>query len=378
MKSLKYIVFIVALYMIPAKSGSMLLGNHQEPFHLNMALQKDTLRSPQINDYFENLVRAGFSGAMLVARQGEIIYKNAHGLKSSISRDSLTTHSSFQLASVSKQFTAAAIMKLKEWGVLEYSDKVKKHIPEFPYPEVTIRQLLVHRSGLSEYTYFMDKHVTDRRNFIGNDDVLNYMMKHKPAPYYRAGRAFNYRNTNYMLLASVVERITEMSFPEFMKGQFFQPLNMQHAFVFTGNKDFNRPYITRGHHYKWRLYHKHYLDGVYGDKGIYASVEDLFKWDRALYTNKLLKQSTLRKAFKPGSPDRHYKNYGFGWRMRKDNSGQTFYYHPGWWHGYKTLYVRIPKTQSSIFILSNEVYNHFMSTYPKLIKLLKKRPELPA
>lgn len=377
MKFLKYITFIFALGLIPVQSGSMLLGNYQEPFRLDLRLKQDPGRSNKIHRYFNRMVRSGFNGSMLVTHKGNIIYKNAHGIKNAITRDSLTVQTPFQLASISKQFTAAAIMKLQEWGILNYDDKVAAHLPGFPYPEITIRQLLVHRSGLMEYTYFMDKHIADKSTYITNADVLAKINKHAPAPYFKPDTHFDYRNTNYVLLASIVEHVSGMSFPDFLHAHFFAPLEMDNSFVMNGkNNKQAQANATTGYYYKWRSFRKFFLDGVYGDKGVFSSVEDLFKWDRALYTNKILKQSTLQEAFKPGSPDRRgNRNYGFGWRMREYSGKDTIYYHPGWWRGYKTLYVRIPETQSAIFILTNELYYRFMSTYPYLIRLLNEETE---
>ncbi|MDX5437422.1 MAG: beta-lactamase family protein, partial [Pontibacter sp.] len=149
--------------------------------------------------------RRGFNGTVLVTKYDQVIYKGAFGYTDFQRKDSLHTTTAFQLASVSKQFTAMAVMMLKEQGKLRYEDSVQQYIPGFPYQGITIRQLLTHRSGLSNYTYFSDELWPDRRVPITNEDVLQLMEEHQPAVYYLPDTHFDYSNTGYALLASIVE-----------------------------------------------------------------------------------------------------------------------------------------------------------------------------
>ena len=163
----------------------------------------------QVDSLFRHLhKKKGFNGTVLVTKYDQIIYRGAFGYADFKTKDTLSTQTVFQLASVSKQFTAVAVMMLKEQGKLNYDDSLQVYIPDFPYKGITIKQLLTHRSGLPNYTYFSDKLWPDRKVDLNNDDVLSMMAVHKPNIYYQPDRTFSYSNTGYALLASVVEKAT--------------------------------------------------------------------------------------------------------------------------------------------------------------------------
>ncbi|WP_299821532.1 serine hydrolase domain-containing protein [uncultured Pontibacter sp.] len=298
--------------------------------------------------------KKGFNGAVLVTKYDQVIYKGAFGYADFQRKDTLRTHTAFQLASVSKQFTAMAIMLLKEQGKLTYEDSVQQHLPQFPYRGITIRQLLTHRSGLPNYTYFSDKLWSDRNKAITNDDVLHLMEAHQPQVYYQPGTRFDYSNTGYFLLASIVEKVAGMPFSTYLEQHVFSPLHMNHTFTYNQSIAEKAPNVATGHTGGRRKRSPDYLDTVLGDKGIYSTVEDLYKWDQALYTNKLVKQETLREAFTGSRLERKKEeDYGFGWRIRPLDNGDTVVYHGGLWHGYATYLQRNPKDHSALIVLSN-------------------------
>ncbi|MCX2740835.1 serine hydrolase domain-containing protein [Pontibacter anaerobius] len=298
--------------------------------------------------------RKGFNGTVLVTKYDQVVYKGAFGYTDFRSKDTLSTETAFQLASVSKQFTAMAIMMLKEQGKLRYEDSVQQYIPDFPYEGITIRQLLTHRSGLSNYTYFSDELWSDRNKPITNDDVLNLMAAHRPAVYYQPDTHFDYSNTGYMLLASIAEKASGMPFALFMYKHIFEPLEMKHTFMFSKDVITQTGSIATGHTGGRRKRSPDYLDTVLGDKGMYSTVEDLYKWDQALYTEKLVKRETLEEAFTGSRQKKRIEeDYGFGWRIRPVASGDTVVYHAGLWHGYTSYLLRNPKDHSAIIVLSN-------------------------
>ncbi|WP_377503819.1 serine hydrolase domain-containing protein [Pontibacter locisalis] len=309
----------------------------------------------QLDSIFTHLhKRKGFNGTVLVTKYDKVIYKGAFGFANFKRRDSLNTHTAFQLASVSKQFTAMAIMMLKEQGKLSYEDSVQQFIPNFPYKGITIRQLLTHRSGLSNYTYFSDELWPDRRVPITNEDVLDLMEAHQPRPYYPPNTHYDYSNTGYFLLASIVAKASGMPFSAFMEKNIFGPLQMKNTFTFSDSLVSQTDKVATGHTGGRRKRYPDYLDTVLGDKGIYSTVEDLYKWDQALYTDKLVKRETLEEAF-TGSRLKKNKDedYGFGWRIRPLDNGDTVVYHAGLWHGYTTYLLRNPKDHSALIVLSN-------------------------
>jgi CubicO group peptidase (beta-lactamase class C family) len=303
--------------------------------------------------------RGNFNGTVLYVEHGRIVYKGAFGYADFRKGDTLSIHSAFQLASVSKMFTATAIMILKEKGLLDYEDTLTKFIPEFPYSDITLRMLLNHRSGLSRYMSLADKY-WDINKPINNEQVIDLFVKYKPYPYFKPDDGFHYCNTNYALLASIVERISGKTFDAFVKQEIFDPLGMNNSFVYNLNGDSVISYqITVGvPGYKFagryaRKFGDYYLNGVMGDKGVYSSVEDLYKFNCALDSGTLISLPVLEEAFEPGSPS-YYKrkdNYGFGWRTR-DNTDSTAY-HFGWWKGFRSFYIRDMKNQKTLIVLTN-------------------------
>lgn len=298
--------------------------------------------------------RKGFNGTVLVTKYDQVVYKGAFGYADFHRKDTLTTQTAFQLASVSKQFTAMAIMMLKEQGKLQYDDSVQQYIPSFPYQGVTIRHLLTHRSGLPNYTYFSDELWPDRNKPITNDDVLDLMASHKPHIYFEPDKRFNYSNTGYFLLASIVSKTSGMPFATFMQKHIFGPLKMTNTFMFSEDVISLTGKVATGHTGGRRKRTPDYLDTVLGDKGMYSTIEDLYKWDQALYTQKLVKRETLEEAFTGSRPEKRKKeDYGFGWRILPLESGDTVVYHAGLWHGYTTYLLRNPKDHSALIVLSN-------------------------
>lgn len=309
----------------------------------------------QLDSIFSYLHRRkGFNGTVLVTKYDQLIYKGAFGYADFRNKDTLSTQTAFQLASVSKQFTAMAIMMLQEEGKLQYDDSVQQYLPNFPYEGITIRQLLTHRSGLSNYTYFSDKLWPDRAQYMSNQDVVDLMAKHQPDAYHKPNSRYDYSNTGYALLASIVEEASGMPFATFLQKRIFDPLQMTHTFTFGDSTRAQQAQVATGYTGGKRKRTPDYLDTVLGDKGMYSTVEDLYKWDQALYTNKLVKRETLEKAF-TGSRLKKKKDedYGFGWRIRPLDNGDTVVYHAGLWHGYNTYLLRNPKDHSALIVLSN-------------------------
>ncbi|MES2397553.1 MAG: serine hydrolase domain-containing protein [Bacteroidota bacterium] len=319
-------------------------------------------KSKQLNVLFENKVKTiGFNGCILIAQQGQIIYKNVFGFSNLKTKDSLKINSAFQLASTSKTLTAAAILLLKDQGKLNLSDNIQHFIPNFPYHNITVQTLLTHRSGLSNYIYFGEPYCDANNCYNGktfdNNSVIQIMMSEKPQPYASPNKKFEYCNTNYALLASIVEKVSGLSFADFMVQNIFKPLEMTNTWVHNPENDSIFKNKTVGHNASGYIEKETYADDVVGDKGIYSTVEDLFKWDQALYSEKILKKSTIEEAFTGYSNEHKGKrNYGYGWRLIDEGKGNKVVYHNGWWHGYSTLFYRRLSDQTTVILLSNK-YN---------------------
>ncbi|MBK0382700.1 beta-lactamase family protein [Pedobacter sp. SD-b] len=313
----------------------------------------------KLDEYFTDIhKKRNFNGNVLIAKKGKIIYEGHFGWADYLHRDSLKMGSQFQLASISKTMTGTAVLMLMERGKLKLSQTVDEFYPEFPYKGITIEMLLSHRSGLNNYVYFTDGIWKDKYKAMTNQDVIKLYAQYKPAPYFPPNRQFHYNNTNFMLLAAIVEKISGEDFDIFMKQNVFNPAGMKHTAIYSTAKYEKIPVDVVGHDRVWRRsVRQNFLDGPTGDKGVYSTVEDLFLFDRALRDGLLLKKSTLDSAYTPHSKlQNQYFGYGLGWRMFVDSTkNEQVIYHTGWWHGFRHIFLRDMKRDITIVILSNLV-----------------------
>jgi CubicO group peptidase (beta-lactamase class C family) len=298
-----------------------------------------------------------FNGNVMVVKNHKIIYQHAQGFANYLTREPLSTESVFELASVSKQFTAISILMLYERNIIDIDDPVHLLIPELPYQNITIRQLLHHTSGLPNYMWVLE-HKWNEPHFPSNEEMLATLVKHHPYPFFWAGRRYNYSNTGYAVLASVVERATGQTFSQFLRENIFIPLNMHSTFTSTELLDstFHLPNQALGHHRAWRRFKRNtpvVHDRVLGDKGVFSNLEDLYKWDQALYSENLLSNQTLELAYQPLTfSNRRSLPYGFGFRIGNRN-GEKYVYHHGLWEGFHTSFIRHIETGNSIILLNN-------------------------
>lgn len=322
-----------------------------------------------IDSFFKVMAyRQRFNGNVLIAHDGKVLFSGTFGYANYRKKVTLTDSSQFQLGSVSKQFTSVAIMMMKERGKLSYDDTVQKFFPDFPYHGITVRMLLDHRSGLPNYMYLCSSVCKSSTDFIDNMDVMDCLAKHKPTRYFRPDQRFNYSNTNYCVLAAIVEQITGETFSAFMRKNVFTPLHMDHTFVY-GKNDTVIQNKVQGYNANYNKSGIDFLDGVAGDKGVYSTIWDLLKWDQALYTNALVKQSTLKEAFKPHGRWVRNHNYGYGWWLTPFG-GDTLTYHDGWWHGFNCAFIRDRKYHNTIIVLSNHI-NWCINRSRELLNVLR-------
>lgn len=346
-------------------------GKHH-PHGLEVDLNLDSLfvdlgrakvekRIAEVDRTFTQLKKEqGLNGVVLYAESGQVLYRKAFGWRDlTRQRDSLRIDDQFQLASVSKMFTAEAVMLLYSQGKLDYDDTITQYLPEFPYPGITIRNLLNHRSGLSRYETLADEHWPDRCVPLTNDGVIRLYAEHLPAPYNLPDVTFHYTNINYVLLASIVERISGQPFEDFMEENIFHPLGMRRSYIYS-LRDVERlstyvPTEVQGHDLLRkgaRRAQEDYLNGVIGDKVMYSTVDDLYKFSVALDYNLFLPDSIQREAFIPGSPQwKRGENYGFGWRMSEKHP--DILYHFGWWKGYRSFFIRDVNRGRTLIVLTN-------------------------
>lgn len=323
------------------------------------SIQKDIQQSiAYIDRHYTSLYQNGkFNGNILIAQKGQVLYKKSLGFAVKASGERLTSESSFQLASTSKPFTAAAILILYERELLDIDDLVTKYYPNFPYKKVTIRHLLCHRSGLPDYLNYGG---LIKKAYISNQDVMDMFEKNRPKALSTPNTVFKYNNSNYAVLAALVEKISGETFAEFCDKNIFQPLDMKNTWVWHPTQA-KRKNQTYGYNSSWTLRKPDKFDGVAGDKGIYSTAEDLLKWDQSWYNHTLLKPSTIAKAYEGQSKNSSGKDYGLGWRMQDLSGDRKIIYHNGWWHDYNIVFKRFIDDSLTVIILSNKynqsVYN---------------------
>ncbi len=370
------IIFLcLALVFVSCKSGS----SNSSPSQDDSSATDITLAAPEklkdgelatyqarLNELFDKqLINRNFNGAILVAKGGNILYEKYVGFTDPKAKITpITDSSSFHLASTSKPFTGVTILKLIQQGKVHLTDDLIQYFPGFPYPGVTVKDLLSHRSGLPNYLYFMeDKEKWPAKQMVTNTDVLNFLVQYKPNLSYRTGSRFSYCNTNYVLLALIIEKVTGKSYPQYLSETIFKPLGMEHTFVYTPT-DSGR--VMMSYKPSGVLWDQDIFDHTYGDKNIYSTPRDMMKWDAALYNDAFISQTLLDSAYQPLSnetPSTH--NYGLGWRLLNLPNGKKVIYHNGKWHGFSPAFARLTSEKAVIIILGNQ-YNSSIYKAAKL------------
>ncbi|MCF8323167.1 MAG: beta-lactamase family protein, partial [Flavobacterium sp.] len=283
--------------------------------------------------YNKNWPNNSANGSFLVAKNGQILYERYNGYANFSTKKLIDQNTPLHIASVSKVLTASAILKLINAKKMQLDQKVNTILKEFPYPEVTIRTLLNHRSGMRNYSYFTDKkEIWDKHKTITNQELLTVMVSKKIDLEYKTDTHFSYCNTNYAMLALIIEKITGLTFKEAMKQIIFYPLGMKDTYVFDYNKDKKTAVPSyKGNRIEIGL---DFLDAIYGDKNIYSTPRDLLKFDRARSSASFLNPKLSNQIHIGYSNERKgIKNYGLGIRMINWENGKDLYYHNGWWHG---------------------------------------------
>ena len=314
----------------------------------------------QLSSFFDStLLKQGFNGGILVAKNGSVIYEKYVGSIDLRKKDTLTDTTALHIASTSKTFTSIAILRLVDENKLSLNDTLDKFFPNFPYPGITVKMLLSHRSGLPNYLYFISNSKWDKKKYATNEDMLNMMYTEKPNKTFSPDKRFSYCNTNYVLLAMIIEKVTGKTFPEYMQYKYFGPLQMTHSYVFTLKDTLTS---TPSFLYNNTYWEFDCLDATYGDKNIYTTPQDLLKWDQALYTDQIIKKETMDSAFAPHSLERpSIHNYGLGWRLQLLPNGKKVVYHFGKWHGFNAAFARLIDEKATIIILGNKFNRNIYS-----------------
>ncbi|NQY30236.1 MAG: beta-lactamase family protein [Flavobacteriaceae bacterium] len=318
--------------------------------------------------------RHDFHGSLLVAKNGKIIYSNQVGYKDFRKKELLDEKSVFQLASVSKQFTAAAIMILNERNQIKLTDTVNIYFPGFPYEDVTIKNLLNHTGGLPKY-FWVAEHKWQHKNAPTNSEMMDLLESSKVQRFYKPGRNFDYSNTGYLVLASIVEKVSGTSFSAFVKQNIFEPLEMNDSYVYSFENDTIAANQLDGYrlHKGWRhlKINKTINDAIVGDKNVYSTAEDLFKWTIGLNSEKLFSKESLALMYTKGETVYGKKiPYGFGFRIRNDEENKI--YHHGKWNGFRTGLTQYMEDDLVVIVLEHTSYEGIAALNKRVKKIVEK------
>ena len=318
--------------------------------------------------------RHDFHGAVLVAKNKKIVYQNQIGTADFKKKTLLNKESVFQLASVSKQFTAAAIMLLQQRNQLKLTDTVNTYFPNFPYKAVTIKTLLNHTGGLPKY-FWIAEHKWQQKKAPSNSEMMELLTTSNVQRFFKPGRNFDYSNTGYFVLASIVEKISGTSFSSFLKQNIFEPLQMKNSYVYSFENDSIRENQLDGYrlHRGWRhvKIRSTVNDAIVGDKNVYTTAEDLFKWTQGLNSGNLLSKESLALMFTKGETIYGRKvPYGFGFRI--DTKEKNSIYHYGKWNGFSTGLTTYLEDDLVVIILEHTSYNALKSLNRKVKNIVTK------
>lgn len=343
------------------------------PYSLKLGKVSDSFiieKSQKIDSFYNKFIgTSGYYGSFIVAKNGHVLYEKYQGMANLKLQKEINQNSALHLASVSKVLTATAILKLVENDNIMLDQKVTDWLPNFPYKSTTIRTLLNHRSGLQHYSRFPElmKKNWNHKKILSNKDILEIMAKQKFRLLAPDNTRFDYCNTNYIMLALIIEKATGLNYNEAMKELIFKPLKMNNTFVF----DYFRDKDTVSMSYRnnkpnpWDQF-----DNLNGDKNIYSTPRDLVKFDLATYSSEFINQDLIKEAYIGYTSNMKLgKDYGLGMRMKKLANGETQIYHNGWWHGNTSSFVPIKKDTISIICLSNKYSNNTYETL-KLVETL--------
>ena len=316
--------------------------------------------------------RYDFHGSVIVAKKGKVVFKNHYGYADFKNKTKIDDGSVFQLASVSKQFTAAAILILQEDNKLNIDDLVADYVSDWPYEGVTIRHLMNHTGGLPKY-FWLAEHKWNQEHVPSNEEMMELLTTEKVQRYFSANANFDYSNTGYFVLSYIVEQVSGQEFGDFLDQEIFEPLNMNQSFVYRFGFDEEKEGQLAGYRIYRRRWHAEIKgtvnDGVVGDKNVYSTTEDMLKWVQGLNSGKILSESSVAQMYTRGETKFKRKvPYGFGFRIKEGENGDIVY-HNGKWNGFSTSLMQYPEDELVVITLEHSKYNS-MKTLNQKVKTI--------
>lgn len=339
------------------------------PFKIKMGSVSETYIAEKrhfIDSFYNKNINSPFySGGFIVVKNGLVLYEDYKGYANEKTGQKIDKTTPIHLASITKVLTSTAILRLVQQDNIMLDQKVTDWLPKFPYRETTIRTLLNHRSGLPHYADFpgMMKKRWNKKKVLSNEDILDLLIQNKFKLRTPNDTHFDYCNTNYVILAIIIEKATGLNYRQAMQELIFKPLGMKNSYVFNYETDRE----TASKSYKGNsIFPWDQFDALYGDKNIYSTPRDLVKFDMGTYSPEFIKQELLQEAYFGYSAEhvaKPIKDYGLGMRMRfLPPNNEKMIYHNGWWHGNNTSFVPVKKDTVTVICLGNKYSNRPYST----------------
>lgn len=321
----------------------------------SLRLELSEIKRKKFSLVFQELYRQGkFNGNILVIEKGNILFEGSYGWADFRDSSRLNSSTIFPLCSVSAQFTAILALLFEAEGKLDLEAEVDTYLEDWPYAGLRVKHLLSHSSGLPDYLdYFLDRSDASY-TYARNQNVMTWIRNEQPPLEFKPGDIWSYSPSNYVVLAEICESLEMQKFPEVLQEKIFYPLGMENTSVPVTDSSAltaKRAFGFQPDHV--RLYDDNFLNRIYGERGVYSNLADLFLWDQALYNFPGLSGSEMDQMFQPlVLNDGRIYPYGYGWFLGPEGK---YLYQMGGWLGFRTLYLRIPQDQISVIVLSNDV-----------------------
>lgn len=341
--------------------------------HQKSDSKKEEIRANDaaLDTFFSKLhAQKMFNGAVAVKKKGELIFKKGYGTENFDLETPFLASTQMEVASVSKQFTAAAVLILQQDGKLNVEDKVSDYLGEdFPYDQMTVKHLLTHTSGLPDYEKYFRKE-WDSTEIVYNKDIVRYFKEIKPELMSVPGEKYHYSNSGYVLLAAIVKAVSGKELDDFLEERIFKVAGMENAGFYDRDDIWKMEGYAPGYMMDLRTcsyvkpdflpgkYYYRFLSGRFGSGRLSLSIDDLIKWDRILYTDTVLNARSKKWAFTPHPPSKDTSDYGFGWHIPEKDSLKVVY-HTGSWAGNLSYIKRFLDTQSLI-VMGNNTYSPYL------------------
>lgn len=315
----------------------------------------------RVDHYFDSLAeRRRFNGVYLVS-SNDSVHSSAVGLKKLRLRDdSLQLEDVFQLASLTKPISAVILLTCLAENEISIDTSVQSVLLDFPYPDISFRQILSHRSGLGNYMYVTDSLWNNPDSFMRNNDFYEFLRCEEVPLYFSPDRTFDYCNTNYALIPVIVEELSGKKFEDYAREKVFEPIGMMSTHYMNPLIQNSEQYDVIGHYPNGQEKLAFYLDGVIGDKGLVSSVYDLHRFYMELKSPTVVSESGLKESFKPMSRTKSGNFYGLGWRLRPIE-GDTIVFHNGWWRGFRSYFWMSKTKRKVVIVLTNTTNGGYLN-----------------